>query len=105
MCQDILYVTEQLKDIFPAEKIYVFGVKYDDEDMTGVAEFDVCIVADVDECDKLPLLKKAYLQIDCDIPFDIFLYSVEDFEELSYDSASFVSRILRKGRLYYGKKQ
>lgn len=105
MCQDILFVTEQLKDIFGAEKIYVFGVKYDCEDTPCVTDFDVCVVADIDEYDKTPLLKKAYLQIDCDIPFDIFLYGVDDFRRLAEDSASFVSRILRKGKLYYEKKQ
>lgn len=104
MCDNIKIATEQLKEILDAKKIYVFGVKYNSQEMEYVTDFDVCIVADFDESERKALLKKAYMQVDCEIPFDIFLYTTEDFEELSEDPASFVSRILRIGKVYYEKK-
>lgn len=104
MCESIVPLIEQLKEIFNAEKIYVFGVKYNSQNENEVTDFDVCIVADFNECERNALLKRAYMESDCDIPFDIFLYTPSDFDELSEDPASFVSRVLRIGRLYYGKR-
>ncbi len=102
MCESIVPLIEQLKEIFNAEKVYVFGVKYNAEN--EVTDFDVCIVADFKECERNALLKRAYIETDFDVPFDIFLYTPNDFDELAEEPASFVSRILRIGRLYYGKR-
>ena len=103
MYDNILPAVEQIKEVFNAEAVYIFGVKYNSQQMEYVTDFDVCIVAEFEEEDRNALLKKAYMQTDCDVPFDIFLYTPEDFEKFSKDPGSFVSRILRVGRLYYGK--
>ena len=105
MYENIIPAVEQIKEIFNADAVYIFGVKYNSQKMEYVTDFDVCIVAEFDESDRNALLKKAYMQTDCDVPFDIFLYTPEDFERFSKDPASFVSRILRVGRMYYGKKK
>ena len=104
MYDNIIPAVEQIKKIFDAEALYIFGVKYNSQEMEYVTDFDICVVADFCEEDRNALLKKAYMQTDCDVPFDIFLYTPEDFERFSKEPASFVSRILRVGRLYDGQK-
>ncbi len=103
MYSDIESTIKEFEKIFSPEKMYVFGVKTNSLD-DKITDFDVCVIADFKEEEKRNLLKKAYLQTDSEIPFDVFLYSPEEFYSLSKDSASFVSRILRIGKLYYEKK-
>lgn len=100
---DILNTVNELKEIFQPEKIYVFSVKTNSSN-DNVTDFDVCVVADFNAEEKRALLKKVYMQSASEIPFDVFLYSPNEFEALSKDGATFVSRILRIGKLCYEKK-
>lgn len=98
--KEISFICEEIKRIFDVESITVFGVKRCQND-NSVTDTDICVVADTD--DKAAWIRKAYLEIDSDIPFDLFLYTPDEWSKLICQSESFASRILRKGCLYFGK--
>ena len=97
--KEIAFICDEIKRLFVIEKLIVFGVKRREID-NGVTDLDICVVCEHD--DKNVWLKKAYLEIDSDIPFDIFLYTPSQWEEMIKQSESFASRILRKGCVVYG---
>lgn len=90
---------QRLKELLCPELIILFGAKYDDEG-DSMVDIDICVVTDIGT-NKKELLRRAYLETDCDIPYDIFLYTTEEWNRLKKDSGSFVSRILRKGHVWY----
>ncbi len=100
---EILLICETVKKMADIEKIIVFGIKRS-EKTNIITDLDICVVANING-DRKSWLKKAYLETDSEIPFDIFLYSPEEWNRLIQDSASFASRILRKGYLMYEKKE
>ena len=98
--KEIAFVCEELKKLFPIEKIIVFGIKRSEKD-SSVTDADICVIANTD--DKNAWIRKAYIEIDSEIPFDLFLYTPNEWEALTQQSESFASRILRKGCFVYGK--
>lgn len=58
-----------------------------------------CVIVQTD--DKKELIRKLYLSIPADIPFDILLYTPKEWEKMTADSASYASHILRKGKVIY----
>mgnify|MGYP001774423900 FL=1 len=49
------------------------------------------------------MLTQIFDEVDSEIPYDILLYTDEQFEELKDSSDAFASRVNQKGRLRYGK--
>lgn len=100
--KEIMSICNDLKSLFDIEKIYIFGVKRSEVD-GSITDVDICVVSELDR-EKNAWLKKAYLEIDSDIPFDLFLYTPKEWSALTQDKASFASRILRNGCVIYEKK-
>ncbi len=98
--KEIRFICEEIKKLFDVESIIVFGVKRSEND-NSVTDLDICVVANTD--DKNAWIKKAYIEIDSEIPFDLFLYTPKEWEALNQQSESFASRITRKGCVYFGK--
>ena len=98
---EITNVCEDMLRLFDVKRMVVFGIK-NDEKCKGVCDFDLCVVADSID-DKNIWLKKAYLEIDSDIPFDLFLYTEKEWDDCIKFSESFASRINRKGSVVYEK--
>ena len=98
--KEIRFICEEIKRIFTVESITIFGVKHKEND-NSITDLDVCVVANTD--DKNAWITKAYLEIDSEIPFDLFLYTPQEWETLTRQSESFASRISRKGCVYFGK--
>lgn len=48
------------------------------------------------------LEEELYLQIDCDVPFDIVLYNSDEWDELSEEPGTFAWKILNSGIVIYG---
>lgn len=97
---EITFVCNEIKRLFSVESIIVFGVKRSERE-DRVTDLDVCVVAETE--DKKGWLRKAYLEIDSEIPFDLFLYTPTEWETLTKQSESFASRIARKGCVFFGK--
>ena len=101
--QEIQTVCNGLISLFDIEKLIVFGVKR--RVANGkITDMDICLVCNC-ECDKNSILKRAYLEIDTDIPYDLFLYTPSEWDSLTQKSESFASRIARKGHVFYEKQK
>lgn len=99
--KEISYICQRIKECFDVEKLIVFGVKRREKD-SSITDVDICVIAkDID--DKKSWLKKAYLEIDSDIPYDLFLYTLNEWNDCIKQTKSFASRIERKGLVVYEK--
>jgi len=103
LIKEVSSICNELLALFDIEKMIVFGIKRKENDLS-VTDVDIAVISNVLSC-KNDWLKKAYLEIDSDIPFDLFLYTPEEWDISVRDSASFASRILRKGCVVYEKKK
>lgn len=101
--REVEVICDGLKRLFDVERLIVFGIKKCQKN-NCITDLDICVVANVDY-GKNDLLKKAYLEIDSDVPFDLFVYTPSEWESLLGKSESFASRIARKGQVVYEKKQ
>ena len=63
--------------------------------------FKQCIVVNIP--DKKKMLTRIYDEVDSEIPYDIILYTDEEFKELSEQLSAFANRISQKGRVRYGR--
>lgn len=64
------------------------------------SDIDLCVIVEVD--DKRMLLTDMYLHIESDVPFDLLLYSPEEWEQCILDRTSFAYQINKEGILLYG---
>lgn len=82
-------------------KVLVYGEKYllSSKQLKSI---DICIV--LAQADKPALLHKLYLNIASDIPFQLLLYTQEEWDKLTQDSASYASVIAGRGRVLYEQK-
>jgi hypothetical protein len=86
-----------IKDFRPL-KVILFNIKHSPSgEATG---FKLCVV--MDTADKTEDEKRIYLDIDCDIPFDVLIYSPQEWDGLMLEKHSFAKRILREGTYIYG---
>ena len=49
------------------------------------------------------MLTRIFDEVDSDIPYDVLLYTDEQFEQLKDSSDAFASRVNQRGRVRYGK--
>ena len=99
--EDIEYVVSSLAKKFSPCRIYVFSVKKS-ENTGEITDFDVCVISGFSGFEgKEQAMKSAYTEIDSPIPFDLFLYTPEEFEEKLCIESSFASRVIRKGKCVY----
>lgn len=76
-----------------------YNTKYD---MDGnISAFKLCIVGDIP--DKRRMLTRIFDEVDSDIPYDVLLYTDEQFRELTKDDGAFASHVNQKGRVRYEK--
>lgn len=94
----ITQVANQIIPIASPRSIIVYNKKYD---MDGSLDsFKLCLVGDFP--DRRRLLSQIF-DIDCEVPFDILLYSPEQFDQLKEDAGAFANRVYRKGKIIYGR--
>ncbi len=92
-------VLDEVVKIAAPELVILYSTKYD---MDGeLRSFKLCIVCDFK--DKRQLLSKIF-DVDCEVPFDVILYTQDQFLELREDEEAFASRVFRKGKILYGKQ-
>ena len=49
------------------------------------------------------MLTRIFDEVDSDIPYDVLLYTDEQFHELTKDDGAFASHVNQKGRVRYEK--
>ena len=90
-------VLEQVIAVAKPEAVFLYNCKYDfDGELNS---FKLCIICDYEN--KRQLLTEIF-DVDCDIPFDVLIYTREQFRELRDDTAAFANRICTKGTMLYG---
>lgn len=95
----IKQAVDKLVKSYRPEKIYLFSQK---SDLDGeITSFKLCLVVDTN--DRQEIEKHIYREIDLDIPFDILIYTPEEWEKITHRTASFASRIMENGVLLYGE--
>lgn len=94
----IRHVVEQLVRDFSPGKIYLFSHKTGSEGDT--TSFKLLMV--LDTADKEAVQRKAYLDIECEVPFDIVVYTPDEWDMLVTDPSSFAGKISRTGMVLHG---
>jgi len=90
-------VAKQIVELVHPSRIIEYNTKYD---MNGeVSAFKLCIVGAIP--DKKRLLSLIFDQVDSEVPFDVLLYTDEQFAQLQEEEAAFANRVHRKGRVLY----
>lgn len=92
-------ITDDIVSKFNPIKIILFGSA-----AKGLyrksSDIDLCIIKDT--LNKRVLIANIYTEIDCDIPFDIIVYTNEEWERNISDTSSFAYLINRSGVILYG---
>ncbi len=93
MEEQILKVARELQAITDVKKLYLFNQK---NSVGGsLSSFKLCAV--VQALDKQALELQIYRQIDSAVPFDIVLYTLDEWSTLSSEEGTFAHKVLQTG--------
>ena len=91
-------VVDAIAGLLAPQAIYLYNQKLD---CSGkVTSFKLCVVGDFR--DKLKAERTLYWEVNSDLPFDVLLYTPEEWEALSANPTAFACRIKKTGTLVYG---
>lgn len=62
---------------------------------------DFCVIIPDADADKNALLRTLYLTVDETIPFNVLVYTCDEWDELTQDFSSYASAICKKGTVLY----
>lgn len=97
--EKIKQVCDEIAQHYAPEQIILFN--YKNSVLGEPRSFKLCVVTKTDN--KSALEKEIYLNVECDIPFDILIYTSDEWEHLTAEATSFAYRIKKKGTVVYGK--
>ena len=93
-------IKEQIIKICSPYEIILFG-SLAKKQIKSNSDIDICVV--VDTTDKKSLTEKIYSQVDSDIPFDVVLYTIEEWNKWKDEKTSFLHKICKEGEVVYGR--
>jgi hypothetical protein len=93
-------VVEQIARLTAPERIYLYNQRINSRH--EVTSFKLCMVVDVP--DKFAAERDIYMDIDCDVPFDILIYTREEWEGLTANHTSFAYKVKETGTVVYNGK-
>lgn len=96
---EIDLIKEQIVSHYAPSKIVLFGSQAKGT-ATNKSDIDLCIVKDTEN--KRDLLTEMYLNIDSNKPFDLLLYTEDEWIQCINDTTSFAFLINKKGTVIYG---
>ena len=96
---EINSIKEQIVSHYAPSKIVLFGSQAKGT-ATKKSDIDLCIIKDTDN--KRDLLTEMYLNIESNKPFDLLLYTEDEWNQCVNDTTSFAYLINRKGTVIYG---
>lgn len=95
--ESIRSVCGAIAELFSPERVILFSVK---RSVTGaVRSFKVCVVLDAPRAADIE--KRIYLEIDSKLPFDVLVYTPQQWAELVGQPGSFAHTIIREGTVVY----
>ena len=96
---EIVSIRDQIIFHYAPKKIILFGSQ-----AKGTAspnsDIDLCVIADTNN--KRNLLTDMYLNIESHKPFDLLVYTQEEWEQCVNDASSFAYQLNLKGIVLYG---
>jgi len=98
--KDIEKITKQFSDLYAHCKLLLFGSQAKNK-ANEKSDIDLCVIAET--TDKRNFLADMYLCIESDKPFDILLYTPEEWESSVSDRTSFAHIINKEGVVLYGR--
>lgn len=91
-------VCSDIRTDFRPEKIILFNVK---RRISGeVGSFKICVIVKTEN--RLDTERHIYLDIDSEIPFDVLVYTPEEWDSLLNEKSSFACRVIKEGTYIYG---
>lgn len=94
-------IIEKLKQ-FDIKTVILFGSRAKGTEKAE-SDIDICIVAETQN--KRRLASKIQIEIECDYPIDIIVYTPSEWDECIKDETSFARKILTEGRILYGQQE
>lgn len=92
-------VCEQIAERFHPRTVILFSNKRGLSGETG--SFKLCVVMDTQ--DSRAAERDIYLGVESGVPFDVLVYSPEEWRKICAEEHSFAHRIIRKGAVIYGQ--
>ncbi len=93
----ILLLRDEIVRLCAPQKIYVFSQK---NSMEGqLCAVKLCVI--IAEGDSHRVEHGLYVELDSDVPFDVLVYTQDEWQHLLKNNMSFASRIQKSGRLLY----
>jgi len=96
---EISKITKQFIDLYAPQKLLLFGSQADNTAGPD-SDIDLCVV--MEAADKRKLLTDMYVNIESDKPFDLLLYTPNEWENCVKDDLSFAHVINTEGVVLYG---
>ena len=97
MRDEMREVVADIVRLIHPEKIILFSQKHS---LQGeMVSFKLCVVADC--ADKAQTERQLYLELDSPVPFDVVLYTPEEFAQLKALRGTFASKVRAKGKVLY----
>lgn len=92
-------IKNQIVNKFNPKEIVLFG-SLAKGTFRSNSDIDLCIIKDTDN--KRDLITKIYTEIDCNVPYDIVVYTISEWEKFKNDKDTFVYSIIKNGVKIYG---
>ena len=92
-------IKNQIVNKFNPKEILLFG-SLAKGTFRSNSDIDLCIIKDTDN--KRYLISRIYTEIDCNIPYDIILYTSDEWESYKNDKNTFAYSIINTGVKIYG---
>lgn len=89
----IVKLCEQIAELVKPVRIIIFNQKYTVSN--ELSSFKLCVIVMDTECSKIE--QKIYLNLDCDVPFDVLVYNYDHWNSLIDDQYSFAYRGIMNG--------
>ena len=81
-----------------ASRIILYGSKFTPDGKT-VREVNLCLVV---KEEPMKVEARLYRELECEIVFNLLVYSKDEFERLEKDPTSYAHSIVRKGTVLHG---
>lgn len=99
--EDVARVVKGVEEMLQPKTIYLYNQRFNSQgETTG---FKLCVVGALPEgrC-KDAVERDIYLRLDSEVPFDVMVYSPEEWERILEDPVSFAQKIKRTGMVVHG---
>lgn len=92
-------IKNQMVNKFNPKEIVLFG-SLAKGTFRSNSDIDLCIIKDTDN--KRDLITKIYTEIDWNVPYDIVVYTISEWEKFKNDKDTFVYSIIKNEVKIYG---